>query len=77
MPDPRSPPSWRRPPGGDLVLVETRGRAQPVGRVEIDDDHLDRSVALGLELEPALELEDEPKDRQRRRLAERTGRKSG
>ena len=53
------------------VLVEPRGGAQAVRRVEIDDDHVDGAVGLGLQLEAPLELQGRAEQHgQRRRLAE-------
>jgi hypothetical protein len=41
----------------ELGLVDMGDGAEIIGRVEIDDHHRDGAVALGLELEAALELE--------------------
>ena len=58
----------------EALRVEARGGAQAVGRVEVDDDHLDRPVGLGLQLEAALELQGRAEEhRERRSLAERAG----
>ena len=43
--------------GGDALPVEAREGTQPVGGVEVDDQHLDRAVRARLQLEAALELQ--------------------
>ncbi len=56
---------------GHPVRVEPGIGAQPVRRVEIDHDHVDRPVGLGLELEAALELQRRAEKRgEGRRLAD-------
>ena len=53
------------------VLVEPGGGAQAIRRVEVDDDHVDDAVGLGLQLEAPLELEGRAEHHgQRGRLAD-------
>ena len=55
-----------------LRLVEARKCAQPVRRIEIDDDHVDNTVAARLQLQPAVRLQRRAKERrERRRLADK------
>ena len=78
-PEPSRSPERRRAAGPrQLVGVETRQRAQVRGRVEIDDQHVQRAVGLGLQLKAALDLERRAKQhRQRRRLADDPGDRGG
>ena len=41
----------------DFVRIEARQSAQIRGRVEIDDQHVQRAVGLGLKLETTLDLQ--------------------
>ena len=43
--------------GVQLFRIEAGEGAQPVGRVEVDDQHVDDAVAARLELEAAVELQ--------------------
>ncbi len=42
---------------GELRLIEPRKGAQPVRRIEINDDHVDDAVAARLQLQPAFRLQ--------------------
>ncbi len=50
----------------DPLLVESRQRAEIRRRVEIDEQHGDRPVALGLQLEAAFELQRRAEQRRER-----------
>ena len=58
----------------ELLGIEARKGAQVIGRVEIDDDHVDQPVRAGLQLEAAGGLErGAEQHREHRRLAEEAG----
>lgn len=58
--------------------VESCRGAQAVGRLEIHHDHLHRTIGLGLELEPALELQGRAQQHgERRRLTQQTRHRVG
>ena len=60
-----------------LRRVEARKCAQPVRRIEIDDEHVDDAVAARLQLQPAVELQRRAEQRRkRRRLAEERARQA-
>ena len=69
--DQLSGPGVIRQHGIQAILIEACGGAKTVGRVKIHNDHFDRAIGLGLELETSLEFERRTQQhRQRRGLAQ-------